>query len=104
MSSGSRPPVLAPPGAPAAEVTHAGAPGPLDDHQLEREPGVGTLSLVKALSRLGLAASGSEARRLIVQGGVSVDGERITAPNAALSPGAHLLKVGKRRFTRATLK
>ena len=43
-------------------------------------------------------------RRLIAQGGVSVDGERVADPNAKLSPGAYLLKVGKRKFTRLTVK
>jgi tyrosyl-tRNA synthetase len=51
-----------------------------------------------------LASSGSEARRLIAQGGVSVEGERVADPNARLTPGVHLLKVGKRKFTRLTVK
>ena len=51
-----------------------------------------------------LAASRGEARRLIAQGGVSVEGERISDPNAKLPAGVHLLKVGKRKFTRVTVK
>ena len=46
----------------------------------------------------------AEARRLIAQGGVSVEGARVADPNAKLIPGVHLLKVGKRKFTRVTVK
>src|SRR5499427_8659240 len=51
----------------------------------------------------GLAASKAEARRLIQQGGVSIDGERLAAASAATlgKPGTSvLIKVGKRRFVR----
>ena len=52
----------------------------------------------------GLAASTSEARRLITQGGVQVDGEKVTDANLELAAGkTYLLKVGKRRFKRVTL-
>jgi tyrosyl-tRNA synthetase len=52
----------------------------------------------------GLAASTSEARRLITQGGVQIDGDKVTDANLELPPGAtYLLKVGKRRFKRLTL-
>ena len=51
----------------------------------------------------GLAESKAEARRLIQQGGVSVDGERQTVVNSITlwKPGmSAILKVGKRRFVR----
>jgi tyrosyl-tRNA synthetase len=51
----------------------------------------------------GLAESKAEARRLIQQGGVSVDGERQTVVNSITlwKPGmSAMLKVGKRRFVR----
>ncbi|HEX6729377.1 MAG TPA: tyrosine--tRNA ligase [Pyrinomonadaceae bacterium] len=51
----------------------------------------------------GLAESKAEARRLVQQGGVSVDGEHQTTANSVTvwKPGsATLLKVGKRRFVR----
>ena len=57
--------------------------------------------LPKLLAELGLAASGSEARRLIAQGGVKVDGDVVSddeIPKAGLE-GA-LVQVGKRRFVR----
>lgn len=52
-----------------------------------------------ALSRL--ASSKSEARRLIEQGGVSIDGERVTDLNTAIPQAkAFIVKVGKRKFLR----
>ena len=51
--------------------------------------------------RTGTAASKSDARRLIQQGGVSVDGEKISDPFAAIQiTGEQVLKVGKRKFAR----
>jgi tyrosyl-tRNA synthetase len=52
----------------------------------------------------GMASSMSEARRLIEQGGVTLDGERVTDPRAALSlTSGQVLKVGKRKFGRLVI-
>jgi tyrosyl-tRNA synthetase len=57
--------------------------------------------LVDALVAAGLAASKSEARRLIAQGGVYVDGQRISDIAANLSGSTEFtIKVGKRRFVK----
>jgi tyrosyl-tRNA synthetase len=60
--------------------------------------------LAQLLVTLGMAESKAEARRLIQQGGVSVDGEKQQAIANSLTmsqPGMTLLiKVGKRRFVR----
>jgi ribosomal protein S4 len=50
--------------------------------------------LVRALLDAQLVASTSEARRLIAQGAVKVDGERVSDPKAELAPGTHLVQVG----------
>jgi tyrosyl-tRNA synthetase len=86
----------------AFEQVHARreAPDEVEERELAREAGSEKLPLLKALPKLGLASSGSEARRLIAQGGVTVEGERVTDPNVALPPGSHLIKVGKRKFLR----
>ena len=54
----------------------------------------------------GLAASNSEARRLIQQGAVEVDGSRVTDPNqkVEMSGESRLLQVGKRKFKRFVLE
>ncbi len=58
------------------------------------------MSLVDALVAVGIVPSKSEARRLIAQGGVYVNGERVSDYAAHLSSGEHIVKVGKRRFVR----
>lgn len=59
------------------------------------------VGLVELLVGQGLVASNSEARRLIAQGGVRVDGTVVSDQHAKLPARAgseHLLQVGKRRF------
>jgi len=57
------------------------------------------LNIISLMTEAKLAASKSEARRLIDQGGVSIDDERVTDPNAMLpEKDEFILKVGKRRF------
>jgi tyrosyl-tRNA synthetase len=79
-------------------------PDEIEERSLDRDPGAADVPLAKSLAQLGLAASGSEARRLIAQGGVSIEGARESDPNKRLVPGVYLLKVGKRKFTRVTIK
>ncbi len=57
------------------------------------------LNIVGLMMECKLASSRSEARRLIEQGGVSVDGERVTDLNARMPAAKQfILKVGKRKF------
>ncbi len=63
----------------------------------------GALWIVKALSEGGLTASNGEAMRMIKQGAVSVDGEKIADKDLKLSVGSYLLKVGKRKFLQLTV-
>jgi tyrosyl-tRNA synthetase len=61
----------------------------------------GEIALPRLLVETGLVASTSEARRLIGQNAVTVDGEKITDADHHLpARGEALLKVGKRRFCR----
>ncbi|MGQ9920595.1 MAG: tyrosine--tRNA ligase [Desulfobacca sp.] len=60
--------------------------------------------LPKVLQQAGLTGSTSEARRLIQQGGVQVDGVKVSDVDLALAAGKeYLLRVGKRRFKRVHL-
>ena len=62
------------------------------------------LWLPRLLVDANLAASTSEARRLITQGGVQLEGEKVTDAKLELAAGkTYLLQVGKRRFKRVTL-
>jgi len=57
------------------------------------------------LKEAGLTASTSEAIRMIKQGAVRIDGERIEDGKLELRAGeTHVLQVGKRRFARITLR
>jgi tyrosyl-tRNA synthetase len=57
--------------------------------------------IVKLMTGSGLASSSSEARRLIQQGAVELDGERVSDPDAQVDLSKErVLKVGKRRFLR----
>lgn len=66
----------------------------------------GAWQLVKLLPAAGLAASNAEARRLIQQGAVQIDGERVDDPFRELTPRGegYLFKVGKRRFAKIVLR
>jgi tyrosyl-tRNA synthetase len=56
---------------------------------------------MKLLTMTNLVASNGEARRMIEQGGVSVDGQRISDYNADITIADSVtIKVGKRRFLR----
>ncbi|MDE2860138.1 MAG: tyrosine--tRNA ligase [Chloroflexota bacterium] len=62
------------------------------------DPAAG-LPIVPIMVGEGLAASASEAKRLLQQGAVEVDGERLTGQTALLREGS-LMRVGRRRFAR----
>ena len=64
-----------------------------------------TAKLANVLKDLGLAASASAAYRLIEQGAVRVDGQRVESRDTALAAGSsYLLQAGKRGFARVTLR
>ncbi len=63
----------------------------------------GQRGLLELLTTLGLAGSNSEARRLVGQGAVQLDGERVADASRRLGRGSYVLKVGKRRFARLAL-
>lgn len=66
----------------------------------------GARQLGKLIAEAGLAESNAEARRLLQQGAVLVDGEKASDPllSLAVRPEPYLLKVGKRRFARIRLE
>lgn len=63
----------------------------------------GTIGLLHLLTMAGLTPSNAAARRLVEQGGVSIDGEKVTDSRLIVDLDAQipfLIKVGKRRFVR----
>ena len=58
-------------------------------------------NIVDLLVEVGLAPSKSQARRLVVQGGVRLDGSKVESIEEMVMPdGEAILQVGKRRFVR----
>jgi tyrosyl-tRNA synthetase len=77
---------------------------PEDLRETAVEPGPeGRRGLLELLEGLGLVGSRSEARRLVDQGAVSVDGETVSEATLRLGAGAYLIRVGKRRFARVRI-
>jgi tyrosyl-tRNA synthetase len=60
--------------------------------------------LATAVEQAGARMSTSEARRLIQQGGVEIDGVRAGSIDQQTPPGPHLIKVGKRRIYRVVVE
>jgi tyrosyl-tRNA synthetase len=64
----------------------------------------GSLPLAQLLKRAGLVSSTSDARRMVKQGAVRIDGERVSDPDLVCQAGADgVYQVGKRRFARVRL-
>jgi tyrosyl-tRNA synthetase len=85
----------------AADVVHVDSAA-LDAD--DRAAGTRDASLVRVLVAAGMTPSSSEARRMIRQGAVDVDGERVADVNARITHGDHLVRVGKRAFKRVVLR
>lgn len=63
------------------------------------------MNLVRILTETGLVGSSSEARRMIKQGGVRIDGHKIEDEAAVVEiTDGMVVQVGKRRFVRLVLK
>lgn len=79
------------------QVRHGGVPDDVPVIELPSEP----RPLVDLLVACNLAASKSEARRLIEQRAVAVDGERVAAANESITPrDGMLVRSGKKRWAR----
>ncbi|HET9131437.1 MAG TPA: tyrosine--tRNA ligase [Terriglobia bacterium] len=66
-----------------------------------------SIKLARLIVKTGLVSSSSEARRLIIQGGIEVDGEKETNPDKLVSFEPHQqrrLKVGKKKFVIADFR
>ena len=83
---------------------HENMPSTKLDAELIKDGGVGLLAAVVAA---GLCGSNREARQLVQQGGVLVDGEKVTDPKAVLTVDALnkgvVIKKGKKVYHKVTL-
>jgi tyrosyl-tRNA synthetase len=95
-------------GAAAAEAAEAdfnlrargGIPDQIDSITLAGAP----LQIGTVLKQANLAASTSEALRLVDGNGVRVDGAVVTDKGLRLAAGTYVVQVGKRKFARVTLE
>jgi tyrosyl-tRNA synthetase len=77
---------------------------PEDMPEKTLETGGDGIGIAAALSQCGLTSSNSEAFRMIQQGGVRIDGEKVDDRGLQLPPGfSGVLQVGKRKFCKASV-
>lgn len=78
---------------------------PDDIEELEITTVDGKLAIANILKEAGLVQSTSEAFRMIKQGAVKIDGDKVTDKGLEVDVGAeNIYQVGKRRFAKVTLK
>ena len=63
----------------------------------------GEIGIARLIKEAGLCPSTGEANRNIEQGGVRVDGDKISDRGLKLKPGQYTLQVGKRRWAKVTV-
>ena len=77
---------------------------PEDIPEVELEAGSDGLPVAQILKAAGLTGSTSEAHRMVSQGAVRMDGERLADSRQAVPAGSsHVFQVGKRKFARIRL-
>jgi len=94
-------------GAAAAEAAQAdfehrargGVPDVIPELSLAGAP----IAIGALLRQANLAPSGSEALRLVEQGGVRIDGTAVSDKGLKLAAGTYVVQVGKRKFARVTV-
>ena len=85
-----------------ARFQQGALPEDMPEHEISMDGSIGIAAL---LTRCALTASNSEANRLLEQGGVRVDGEKVSDRGLKLAAGkSYVLQVGKRKFARVRLR
>jgi len=78
---------------------------PEDIPEIELDALPGGLALANLLRDAGLTTSTSESMRMVRQGAVKIDGDKVDDPKSLIEAGSvHIYQVGKRRIARVTLK
>jgi tyrosyl-tRNA synthetase len=78
---------------------------PDDIPEVKIAAGAGGIAIASLLKQAGLTASTSEALRMIEQGGVKVNGEKVSDKALKFSVAATLIvQVGKRKFAKVTIE
>lgn len=80
-----------------------GLPDEIPEFQFEG--GINEIDILDLIVKVGFAPSKGEARRLVTQGGVTINGEKISDFKAVINlENEFILKVGKRNFIKITRK
>lgn len=78
---------------------------PDEIEEIDLAAGSDGLPLVKLLKAGGLTPSTAEAIRMVQQGGVRIDGEKVTDRNLCLMPNSrHVYQIGKRKFKKIRIR
>jgi tyrosyl-tRNA synthetase len=86
-----------------ARFRHGGVPEDLREQVID-VPAEGVV-IGQVLKSSGVCPSTSDALRMIEQGGVRVNGDKVSDKNLRLAPGStYVLQVGKRKFAKVTLR
>ena len=89
----------------AAEFDKVFAQGQLPDDIPEVKMSAEPIMASKLLVTSNLVPSGSEAKRMIKQGAVEIDKNKIDDPNTSITPvNGMIIQVGKRKFARLRIK
>ena len=89
----------------AAEFEKVFAQGKLPEDMPEVPIDNTAVSVKQLLLLCKLVETGGEAKRMAAQGGVSIDGNKVTDPNAEITPTNEMvIQVGKRKFAKLKLK
>ena len=84
-----------------ARFKQGGVPDDMPEVTLAAPAG---LPIAQVLKRAGLTPSTTEATRMIEQGGVKIDGEKVSDKTLKIAKGVYVLQVGKRKFARVTVE
>jgi tyrosyl-tRNA synthetase len=77
---------------------------PQDIPEVRLDAAGGNLALSHVLKQAGLTSSTSEAIRMVEQGGVKLNGEKVSDRLMTFTGGEQIvLQVGKRKFARVTI-
>ncbi len=81
-----------------AQFRRGEVPDDIPEYVLGADVDRSAVFLPKVLKEAGLVKSASEARRLIKQGAISIDGQKVSADEIPVDASGCVIKVGKRRY------
>jgi tyrosyl-tRNA synthetase len=83
-----------------ARFKQGGVPDDMSEVMLTAPDG---LAIAQVLKQASLTSSTTEAQRMIEQGGVKIDGEKVSDKALKVEKGVYVMQVGKRKFARVTI-